>query len=756
LALLSAQKHAEHSRPVINLFRRPGAGQNGEWRMSTLHRVHARGAFIWLVLSCLVACSNGRGSLEEQENEPPTAQFTIGGTVSGLNGPGLVIQLNGSGDLSVSANGGFTFATALESGAAYEVTVLSQPAGQTCTVENGSGTVSDANVTNVAITCSGGTFTVGGEVTGLEGSGLVLRNNGIDDLAISADGPFTFATALETGSAYAVTVATQPSDPSQTCTVSNGSGTIGSTDVTDVRVACETGRFTVGGKVSGLVGDGLVLQNNGGDDLAISRNGPFTFTTPLPDGAMYNVTVRTQPSGQTCTVERPAGSVRGRDVTDIEVRCQTDRFTIGGTVSGLRGSGLVLRVNGGDDRVITGNGRFAFSTAVASGASYVVAVRTQPREPTQVCTVSNAAGVVQATNVTDVSVECVTSVFSIGGRVSGLEGTGLVLLNNGGDALPIASNGNFTFSTEQESGTQYRVSAGTQPSSPSQMCTVENATGTVGSRDVTNVRVSCATSTFSIGGTITGLLGSGLVLRNNGTDELAVGSNGPFTFGQELAAGASYNVTIASQPSDPTQACTVSNGSGVVGSADVTSIAISCASSDFTVGGRVEGLEGSGLTLLNNGNDSITLDSNGEFTFPTALPSGAAYSVTISQQPTGPDQSCVLGNASGVIGGSNVTNVRVTCTTSEFTVGGRVSDLSGSGLVLQNNGADDLPIASNGRFEFPDSLPTGAAYNVTVLSQPTDPTQTCVVDHGSGLIEDEDVDDVRVRCRDDDDDEEDD
>ncbi|HEX7113859.1 MAG TPA: hypothetical protein VF193_01900 [Steroidobacter sp.] len=717
--------------------------------MSTLHRVHARGAFIWFVLSSLVACSNGRGSLEEQESAQPGAQFTIGGTVSGLNGAGLVIQLNGAGDLSISANGGFTFATALESGAEYEVTVLSEPPGQTCTVENGSGTVADANVTNVAITCSGGTFTVGGEVSGLEGSGLVLRNNGIDDLAISANGPFAFATALETGSTYSVTVATQPSNPSQTCTVSNGSGTIGSADVTGIRVTCETGRFTVGGKVSGLDGDGLVLQNNGGDDLAISRNGPFEFATPLPDAARYNVTVRAQPSGQACTVERPAGTVRGRDITDIEVRCRADRFTIGGTVSGLRGSGLVLRVNGGDDRVITTNGPFAFSTAVASGTSYVVTVRAQPREPTQVCTVSNPAGVVQSANVTNVSVACVTSVFSIGGSVSGLEGSGLVLLNNGGDAMPIASNGTFTFSAEQESGTQYRVTVGMQPSSPAQTCTVENAAGTVGARDVTNVRVRCATSTFSIGGTVTGLLGSGLVLRNSAADELAVNANGPFTFRQELAAGASYDVTIASQPSDPAQACSVSNGSGVVGSADVTSVAISCTTSDFTVGGRVEGLEGSGLILLNNGTDSITLDSNGEFTFPTALPSGAAYSVIIAQQPTGPDQTCVLDNGSGVIGTSNVTNVRVTCTRSEFTVGGRVSGLSGSGLVLQNNGADELPIASNGRFEFPDSLPAGATYSVTVLSQPSDPAQTCDVDHSSGTIGRRDVNDVRVRCRDD-------
>jgi hypothetical protein len=79
------------------------------------------------------------------------------------------------------------------------------------------------------------TVKVGGTVAGLSGS-LVLRNNGVDDLSLGADGLFTFATALATGAAYAVTVATQPSG--QTCSVTHGTGTTGSTDITDVAIAC--------------------------------------------------------------------------------------------------------------------------------------------------------------------------------------------------------------------------------------------------------------------------------------------------------------------------------------------------------------------------------------------------------------------------------------------------------------------------------------------------------------------------------------
>jgi CSLREA domain-containing protein len=109
----------------------------------------------------------------------------------------------------------------------------------------GAGSSSTAMVTvHVDRTC-GVTFalnphTIGGTVTGLTGSGLVLQDNGGDDLPISADGTFAFSTPIVPGNEYAVTVSAQPSDPAQTCTVANGTGTVGSGDVTDVAVSCIT------------------------------------------------------------------------------------------------------------------------------------------------------------------------------------------------------------------------------------------------------------------------------------------------------------------------------------------------------------------------------------------------------------------------------------------------------------------------------------------------------------------------------------
>lgn len=88
-------------------------------------------------------------------------------------------------------------------------------------------------------------YTIGGSVSGLAGTGLLLRNNGGDDLLLDANGAFTFSQVVADQDAYAVTVAVQPDAPGQHCSVSAGSGTVDAASVTDVVVACVTNSFTV-------------------------------------------------------------------------------------------------------------------------------------------------------------------------------------------------------------------------------------------------------------------------------------------------------------------------------------------------------------------------------------------------------------------------------------------------------------------------------------------------------------------------------
>jgi hypothetical protein len=82
-------------------------------------------------------------------------------------------------------------------------------------------------------------YTIGGTVTGLEGTGLVLREVANNDLS-PGNGAFTFPFAMPNGFSYTVAVATQPANPAQICTITNGSGTVTGGDVTDVVVGCIT------------------------------------------------------------------------------------------------------------------------------------------------------------------------------------------------------------------------------------------------------------------------------------------------------------------------------------------------------------------------------------------------------------------------------------------------------------------------------------------------------------------------------------
>ena len=334
-------------------------------------------------------------------------------------------------------------------------------------------------------------YTIGGEVTGLAGGMLVLQNNGGDDLVLNSNGAFTFSTPQADGSSYEVTVLTQPTSPSQTCSVSMGTGSLAGADVVDVDVTCTTDQFTVGGDIFGLSGSGLMLQNNNGDDLSIGANGPFTFPTALDDLSAYSVTVLTQPGSpsQTCAVANGSGNLAGAEVTNVEVTCVTDQFTVGGTVSDLEGSGLVLQNNGGDDLAISANGSFTFSLQDDS-TSYDVTVLTQPDEPSQTCTVVNGTGALAGENVINVEVTCITDQFTVGGTVTGLEGDQVVLQNNGGDDQTLTADGGFTFSS-QDDATDYLITVATQPTNPQQICNVINGSGTLAGADIEDVEVIC-------------------------------------------------------------------------------------------------------------------------------------------------------------------------------------------------------------------------------------------------------------------------
>lgn len=440
---------------------------------------------------------------------------------------------------------------------------------------------------------------------------------------------------------------------------------------------CNSGRcagaYTVSATVSGYVNAGaplLVLRNNG-ENVTVTQNGVATFSTLVAEGATYAVSVVTQPLGQTCVVGSGSGTMGSANVTNVTVTCTPNTYRLGGEVTGLVGS-VTLRNAGGNETTVTQNGPFTFTNNVAFRSAIDVTVSAQPAG--QTCTVTQGGtGLMPANDLTTgLVVTCASQSFSVGGNVSGLNGT-VVLRNNSGNDLTRTQNGAFTFGASQPFNTSYAVTVHTQPAG--QNCVVTNGTGTIGAGNVTNVAVTCTNLTYSVGGSISGLVGT-LVLRNNGGNDLTRTQNGAFTFSTPVAFGSPYAVTVQTQPAG--QTCSVAQGSGTMGAGNVTGVAVTCVGNPYTVGGTVSGLGGSeSVVLQNNGGNNLTVSANGNFTFTQSVLSGAAYAVTVLTPPAG--KTCGVTNGSGTMGAANVTNVSVACTGTGGTppTGGFITTLDG-------------------------------------------------------------------------------
>lgn len=488
--------------------------------------------------------------------------YDQGSACKGVAACKALVRAPGFEDVTVSAGTdpvAFAFNQRLVFGNTYNVEVLGSagPIPQQCTLTESSpgrkavtGTIVDHNIL-LQLSCAAPvTYSIGGTLSGLAaGNSVVLRNQysytppckadgkvcklppagGTDDLTLAANGSFAFATELTEGSSFSVDVLTQPSSPNQTCSVSSNvgrkaaSGVVGTSDVTYLVVECTTLTYHVSGTVSGLADGNSVdlrldyqpgacppqqklacnkVAGPGSETLTVAANGDFQFLTALDDGSDFTLSIANQPTtpDQTCSLSQLAkgdsvgGTIGGSDASGFVVQCGTDSFSVGGTVSGLAdGNSVTLRINGSEDLVVSANGSFSFVNPLVDGTTYDVGVIVNPTTPNQVCSTSNGSGTISSANVTGIAVTCVTTTYSIGGSVSGLDGGSVVLQLNGGQNLSVAANGSFNFPTGLDDGTAWTVTVATQPSvpAPGQACTVSNGNGTLAGADVSTVQVSC-------------------------------------------------------------------------------------------------------------------------------------------------------------------------------------------------------------------------------------------------------------------------
>jgi uncharacterized repeat protein (TIGR03803 family) len=192
---------------------------------------------------CTVSNATGAGVVADIKNVAvscSTDTYSLSANVSGLSsGQQVTLLNNGADPVTVTANGAMTFDVPVAYGSGYAVTVATQPVGEICTANQNSGTNVTGNITDVTVTCSVDTYTIGGTLNGLSSGGQVtLENNGADLTVLSANAPFTFSVPVAYNTAYAVAVATQPL--TQTCTVTNPGASSVTANVGNVGVTCSS------------------------------------------------------------------------------------------------------------------------------------------------------------------------------------------------------------------------------------------------------------------------------------------------------------------------------------------------------------------------------------------------------------------------------------------------------------------------------------------------------------------------------------
>ena len=174
--------------------------------------------------------------------------------------------------------------------------------------------IEGASISGACEQVNGGNLAIiaGPSVTNASGVSTVRVSVSLDGINEALNGTCTFATA--SGDPF-VDVNFTGADA---CVLTNG-GILPSP--LPPAGACTPDQYTVGGSVSGLtVGNSLVLQNSGSASLTINSNTNFTFPAQ-DDNSAYNISVTTQPVGQTCTVANGSGTVSGSNVTDVAVTC---------------------------------------------------------------------------------------------------------------------------------------------------------------------------------------------------------------------------------------------------------------------------------------------------------------------------------------------------------------------------------------------------------------------------------------------------
>ena len=521
--------------------------------------------------------------------------YNVGVILTGLApNSQATFRLESGGIMNVQDNGILhNFPQQVDDETSYNVSIFRNPSSPTqiCSFDtaNNTGVIAGADVV-INITCTTNSYNIGFIVNGLTpGNSVVFDQNGAR-VSVPNNGVLVnFAVPFLSGSAYSVSVFTQPTSPNQTCLFETNAaigGTIINSDLV-FNVTCTTNLYPLEFAVSGLANNNTVtIENNHGEQLIGSSNATtYIFPTRYNSLEAYSLSVVSQPvtPNQICTANNPALESGNFDGSLIIVgyHCTTVQYNVGVKVFNLEsGNSIEFKNNNNETVTVTSNNNVTnFASPLFDGSSYNVSISMVPTNPLQSCSFINndETGVISASDKV-VEVNCTQiSSYDLNINLTGLASTNTVSFANNGDTLTANTNGVYTLST-LDVGTSFNVSITSQPNTPSQICSFNPTGSEIGMiiNSAITLNVACVTNQYFIAGMTSGLIsGNSLILRQN-LENLVVNNNGAFVFANPVDDGTNYQVTITRNPESPIQVCAVQNGVGTIDANDVSNIGVIC------------------------------------------------------------------------------------------------------------------------------------------------------------------------------------
>lgn len=191
----------------------------------------------------------------------------------------------------------------------------------------------------VALACGLGLSACGGNddgelqlyaaLGGVTKDGLTISNKGSAPIAVAPGSTFVFPDLVPIDSDYDITVVARPPN-TDSCVVNNGKGNTGAFSPQNISIVCIVTTYNLGGTVSGLSAEGLVI-NNGAQSVKVAKDATvFSMTTPIgtnlkigqvAEGVPYGLTILNQPAGLKCTIANPNGIMPAASVSNIVITC---------------------------------------------------------------------------------------------------------------------------------------------------------------------------------------------------------------------------------------------------------------------------------------------------------------------------------------------------------------------------------------------------------------------------------------------------